>query len=391
MKLTAYLQRMRAYFGRFDVYQLLALPVMLVVLFFSIDFKSTSLQIGIILPLTGEHSQRASNHLNGLVLAARHINELGGINGRKLHLEIRDSLGLAEKTAEQTRDLIYDTSVVALIGGFSPANTRIIQAMAEKAQVPFITGICTHFETTVSGNRFTFRSITDDQAQFEALAEYAAKRFNSKKTSLIYDPELYGPDSAQKYIETCGRFGQQVCAAISYRKGSLNFRRQIETLMTANPDSLVILAPPADSALILRQFREARFAKPVIGGNQLAASEFMNLAGVYSESVVTTLPFNSRAGGQRADYFLSEYSETFAQPADADAAMGYEAGMLMALALKSGESDRLTTRNALAALHGWESAAGSGGFDENGNQVRPAEIAIIKDRQKIPVTMEGLF
>ncbi len=391
MKSPAFVQKLRALAARFDTYQLLAIPMLLLVLSFSIDFNSSNLKIGVVLPLSGEFSLRSQNHLNGLVLAARHINELGGINGRKLALEIKDSQGQAEQTAIITRDLIYDLGVIAIVGGFSPANTRIIQAMTEKAQVPFLTAICTHFEVTSSGNRFTFRSITDDRRQFEALADYAVKRFNSRKPALIYDLELYSPDSAQKYIETCNRLGQQVCAAISYKRGTLNFRRQIETIMSANPDSLAILAPAADSAIILRQFREARFTKPVVGGNQLAASEFMNLAGVYSESVVTTLPFNARAGGQRADYFLSEYAEIFDQPADADAAMGYEALMLLALALKSGETDRLTVRNALAALHGWESVAGSGGFDEDGNQVRPAEIAIIKDRQKIPVTMEGLF
>ena len=391
MKLSEFVALFKTFFARLDIYQLLAVPGLLVVLFYSIDFSSNDMQIGVVLPLSGEHAHRAANHLNGLTLAARHINDLGGINGRRLQLQIRDTHGQSEKTAEATRDLIYENSVFALIGGFSPANTRIIQALAEKAQVPFITGICTHYETTASGNRFTFRSITDDRRQFEALADYALKRFNSRKPALIYDLELYGPDSAQRFIEISNRSGQQVCAAVSYKKGTLNFRRQLDTIMAAAPDLLVILAPAADSAMILRQFREARFARPVIGGNQLAAGEFANLAGVYSESVVTTMPFNPRAGGQRADYFLSEYAETFGQPADADAAMGYEAMMLMALAFKASDLDRNSARNALASLHGWESVAGSGGFDEDGNQVRPAEIAIIKDRQKIPVTMEGLF
>lgn len=379
------------FFKQFDIFQLLALPVLLIILYFSIDIKPSDVSVGVILPLSGEFSPRAQNHLNGLMLAVRHINDIGGINGRKLGLQIKDSLGMAEKTAEITRDLIYENEVIALVGGFSPANTRIIQAMAEKAQIPFLTAICTHFETTSGGSKFTFRSITDDRRQFEALAEYSAKKFNSRKPALIYDLDLYGSDSAQKYIETCTRFNQQVCSAVSYPKGSLNFRKQIETILAANADSLVILAPPADSAMILRQVREARFSHEILGGNQFAASEFMNMAGVYSEEVITTLPFNARLGGQKADYFLTEYYEQYSIQADADAAMGYEALMLMALALKSGEPDRLAVRNALALLHGWESVTGSGGFDEDGNQVRPAEIAIIKDRQKIPITLEGLF
>ena len=47
------------------------MPVLLVVLFYSIDFSSNDMQIGVVLPLTGEHAKRAANHLNGLTLAAR--------------------------------------------------------------------------------------------------------------------------------------------------------------------------------------------------------------------------------------------------------------------------------------------------------------------------------
>ena len=51
----------------------------------------------------------------------------------------------------------------------------------------------------------------------------------------------------------------------------------------------------------------------------------------------------------------------------------------------------LSLREYLASLKVWDSIIGSGGFDEDGNQVRPAEIAIIKERQTIPISMEELF
>ncbi|PKL43228.1 MAG: hypothetical protein CVV41_10945 [Candidatus Riflebacteria bacterium HGW-Riflebacteria-1] len=376
---------------RFDIYQLMSVPVLLLVILYSTEFKNTDIKIGVILPLSGPNALRAISHRNGLELALKHINAQGGINGRKLSLTILDSKGSADLCAEQARDLIYETGVVSLIGGFSPAETRAIQHLSENAQVPFLTALCTHFEITENGSRHTFRSITDDRSQFEALAEFSARRFNCRKPALIYDSNLYGADSAQKFIETSIKFGQQVCTAVSYRPGTLNFRRQIEVILASNPDALVILTPPEDAAVITRQAREARFSHPILGGNQLSAPEFTNLAGVYSEATITTMPFNPRLGGQRADYFLSEYFETYAAQADNDSALGYEALMLKALTLRGGEADRQSIRKGLAQLHGWESVTGSGGFDSNGNQVKPAEIAIIKERQKIPVNLEALF
>lgn len=385
------IRKIKEILARLDIYQLLSIPMVFIILLFSINIKSSAIKIGVILPLSGSDSIRALNHKNGLQLAATHINNLGGINGRKIQLEIRDNGASAEKTAEITRDLIYENEIIALTGGINPEETRVMQFFADKARIPFLTSLCTHFEISAGGSPFVFRSITDDQRQFEALAEFSTRRFNSRKPALIYDNELFGTESAQRYIETCTKFGQQVCIAITYIPGTLNFKKQIELILSSNPDSLIILAPPEESAMILRHAREARFSRPVLGGNAMSASEFISLAGVYSEGSIVTLPFNARLGGQRAEYFLAEYSENFSIQADADAAMGYEALMIMALALRTSEADPVMLRNSLAALHGYESVAGSGGFDANGNQVRPAEIAIIKERQKIPANLEELF
>ena len=122
-----YYYRFVQFLKSLDMYQLLSLPVLLLVMLFSGDFRTTDIRIGVILPLTGSSSLRAGSHRNGLELALKHINAQGGINGRKLCLETRDSRGSASLAAELARDLIYETGVVSLIGGFSPSETRAIQ------------------------------------------------------------------------------------------------------------------------------------------------------------------------------------------------------------------------------------------------------------------------
>jgi branched-chain amino acid transport system substrate-binding protein len=376
---------------KLDIYQILTLFLLLALVWHSIESQPTEVSIGVILPLSGQNAARAESHQKGILLAVEHVNKTGGINGRPLNMLIRDNHDDPAITALATRDLIYENHVLTLLGGISPENTRVIQHLSEKARVPFLTALCTSFELTVNGSEYTFRSITDDKKQFEAICDYAGKRFNAKKPALIYDSQLYDSASAQKFIESALKNGQQVVAAVSYRPETRNYRKQLDIIRAANPDSLFILAPPLESALILRQTRESRFTKPVSGVNPFSTSEFINFAGIYSESSICTLPFNSRLGGQRAEYFLAEFIEKYGHGADSDAAMGYEAIMLTALALKAGEFDKQLIRNNFAAMHGWESVTGSGGFDQQGNQVRPAEIAIIKERQKIPVSMEDLF
>lgn len=382
------LKRTKRYLKKFDKYQLLSIPLLLILLYFSIDLKSNNINIGVILPLTGDFSSRTQKHLNGIKLAVKHINNLGGINNNYISLIIKDNNKI--DTAEATRNLIYDDKVSLLIGGFSSEDTRKIQYLSEKALIPFLTGICTHFETA-KATAYTFRTITDDQQQFEALANYSANKYKIKYPAIIYDSEIYGPESAQRFTEICSKHSQQITNALTFPKGTINFSKQLEQLFKTRPDALVVLAPAADSALIVRQAREIGFNAPILGASQCASSEFIRLAGIYSESLITTLPYNPRAGGQKFDKFLNDYQEAYGYKADSDAATGYESLMILALAIKASKENNISLRDSLMNLKVWDSIIGSGGFDNEGNQVRPAEIAIIKNKQAIPISMEELF
>ena len=243
--------KIKKFIRKLDRFQLLSIPVLLVLIYFSFDFQKNDINIGVVLPLSKDFSVRAQSHLKGIKLAVRHINELGGINNCKVVLRVKDSDNT--DLAESIRDLIYKDKVSLILGGFTSKETRVIQYISEKALVPFITAICTHFETAKSAN-YTFRTITDDQQQFEALSAHSANRFQSKMPAIIYDSDLYGEESAKRYAEICSKHFQQVAFPfLSYKKGTFNFREQLGNLFKFNqkPDSLVILAPAGDSALIV--------------------------------------------------------------------------------------------------------------------------------------------
>ena len=385
-KITKFIKR---FFHRLDFFQLMVIPVLLLLLCFSIDLKSNNINVGVILPLSGNFKHRVQNHLDGINLAIRHINNQGGINNRKIELHIKDSN--VNDITEATRDLIYDSKSEAILGGFTSEETRKIQYISERALIPFITGICTHFEIAQASTH-TFRTITDDQHQFDILSSYSSSRYDIRRPAIIYDMELYGEESARKYSEISAKYYQQITSSVSFSKGTVNFKTHLAELFKSRPDSLVILAPAAESALIVRQAREMRFKNLIIGANQCNSSEFMQLAGIYSEGVITTLPYNPRAGGQLSDNFLNSFQEVYGHQADADAATGYESVMVLAFALENtANNQEQSLRESLASCHGWDSIIGSGGFDNYGNQVRPAEIAIIKEKQAIPVSLEGLF
>ena len=79
-------KRIKKIFRKFDKFQLLAIPILLLLIYFSFDFQKNDINIGVVLPLSGDFSARAESHLKGIKLAVRHINDLGGINNCKVVL-----------------------------------------------------------------------------------------------------------------------------------------------------------------------------------------------------------------------------------------------------------------------------------------------------------------
>lgn len=380
-----------SFIQRLDIYQLMTVPLVLLLLFSLIDFKPMTVRVGIILPISAENSLSTMQMKYGAELAVKHINQSGGINGYKFVPIIAYSEGSALRTAEICRKMIYEQNVMTIIGSVDNQNTKIIKYFCEKASIPFITNTCTSKGIISNGRKFTFRSISDDSKQIDAIVGCLAKRFNCQNVALIYDSNEYEPDILAILDEMTLKHGLKVASCVSCANEKVNFRKQLDIIKTLHVGGIIVLAAPKKSALILRQIREMGMKMPVIGGNGMSDKLFIRFAGIYAESSMGTLPFNARRGKQRAEYFLSEFSDTYSMQADSHAALEYEAVILTSLALKAGYPDKIAVRDAFASMHGWESITGSGGFNENGNQVRPAELAVVREGQAIPVAMEGLF
>ena len=67
-KLKKITKSIKRFFRKLDLFQLLVIPVLLLLLLFSIDFKSNNINIGVVLPLSGGFKNRVQNHLDGINL-----------------------------------------------------------------------------------------------------------------------------------------------------------------------------------------------------------------------------------------------------------------------------------------------------------------------------------
>jgi branched-chain amino acid transport system substrate-binding protein len=143
-----------------------------------------------------------------------------------------------------------------------------------------------------------------------------------------------------------------------------------------NPD--VIFAPGnyGESALLIKQARDLGMDTPILGGDTWEAPEFLSIGGAAVEGAVFSTHFTSEAPvTEVSEVFLADYQAKYGKAANAFAALGYDAYMVILDAIeRAGSADSVAIQQALAETEGFVGATGNITLDENGDAVKSAVI-----------------
>jgi branched-chain amino acid transport system substrate-binding protein len=100
--------------------------------------SSAPIKVGVSLPLTGPFSVPGANFKQSYQLCADLINQAGGIDGRKLRLEISDNRSDPQTTVNQTQRFISSDKVDMLFGTFSTLLAFPAEAIAEQQKMVYL-------------------------------------------------------------------------------------------------------------------------------------------------------------------------------------------------------------------------------------------------------------
>jgi ABC-type branched-subunit amino acid transport system substrate-binding protein len=100
--------------------------------------SAPSVRIGVLVPLSRPGWSEAGRHLlAGLELGVAEVNETGGIAGRPLELDVRDTAADPQKAAASVDDLA-ESGVVALTGEYHSVVARAVATRADRLGLPFL-------------------------------------------------------------------------------------------------------------------------------------------------------------------------------------------------------------------------------------------------------------
>ena len=242
--------------------------------------------------LTGPSAALGTGVQTGIEAAFKEANDAGGVHGRQLTLTSRDDHYESDAAFAQTRALIENDQVFALIGAVGTPTSRAAFPAAHAAGVPFVgplTG-AQFLRTGESDNVLNVRASYHQETRkmVDVLAEAGVSR-----VAVLYQNDSYGVDGltgVQAALE--GQENMDLVASWYYRRNTEAVKGASFRIATADPEAVIIIGAYEPAARAIETLRAKLgtdtifMAVSFVGSNALAAELGDAGEGVYVTQVV---------------------------------------------------------------------------------------------------------
>ena len=216
--------------------------------------SDSEIKIGQTMPYSGPLSS-ASVMAKVELAYFRRLNKQGGINGRRIALISLDDGYSPPKTVEQTRRLVEQEEVLAMMGSFGSSTNAAVQKYLTARKVPQLFLLAgssrwndpAHFPWTMA-------LVPPIRNEGKAHASYVLRRNPTARIAVLYQDDDYGRDYLEGVKERFGpEAAQRIAATASYLPTDPTVDSQIITLEASGADTLFLAATPKFTAQALRK------------------------------------------------------------------------------------------------------------------------------------------
>lgn len=311
--------------------------------------KKEALKIGVILPLSGEEASFGEDVITGLKMAEDQINELGGILGKNVKLEICDD-GTSPDGAKRCFDKLVSQGIKFIIGpATSSAIIRGICGGAENKSCPAVVSnkviIISPSATSpliseLNDGGYIWRTPPSDALQGKVLADYAYDDVGARKVSIIYRNDAYGAKLAEAFGEEFRKKGGETWASVGYSEDkTVDFSSEVAELYKyGDPDGIVIISFVDDGINLLKDLQtyitNTGKRKPYLFGVDGVKDKGISSIGEFVKGMSGTAP---KPSADDPDYksFAEAYKSKFRSEPASFLEHAYDAFFVVALGIEA--------------------------------------------------------
>jgi branched-chain amino acid transport system substrate-binding protein len=226
---------------------------------------------------SGPAAQLGIQMRNGIRAYFEHVNEKGGVHGRRLELVTEDDFYEASRAPAASRKLIEEHRVFALLGYVGTPTGVVHLPVVTQAKVPLV-GMFTGAEALrVPLNRYVFHVRASYYDETEAIVEQVVST-GGKNIAVFYQDDAYGQAGLKGVEIAMAKRKLKISALGTVERNTAKVEGAVKSIHAAKPDAVVMISAYGSCAEFIRQMKRAR-----------SAATFYNVSFVGSKALADAL------------------------------------------------------------------------------------------------------
>jgi branched-chain amino acid transport system substrate-binding protein len=350
--------------------------------------SAAPIPIGVSAPLTAQFAQDGVWMKNGISLAAKQINDRGGIKGRPVRLYFEDDQGPnPTAAANAVTKLITEYNVVAMLGPhFTPAMLPV-EPMLAQYKVPALTG-ATGPVVTQQHNLFVFRVRLNDSSGAALLVKYLVQTLGWKKIGLAYVNTAFGQSGGNAVKAALAQYNIKPAAIQTHLDSTKDFTSQLLKFQQAAVDGIIVWTDDQPGGLIAKQRETLGMKFGLAGSTTFSQPPFLSLAGNAANGVYAITDFVGDNDSAEIVAWKKLYSGVYGEAPELYSSTYYDAMNLLAWAMNQAASiTGPDIREALTKVHDLPGVMTRYSWSASGDMVHSGLITVIKNQRPTVVSV----
>jgi len=241
----------------------------------------TEVVIGVTQPLTGPAAGWGVNITGGMQAWADHINEKGGVHGRKIKLIIKDDGYNPARAVANLQEMKSQIFAVCAQLGSAPCNAA--KDFYPENKIPLITAygnLNIYAHQPKEKQKYYFIAYPNYEDEAEYMATYAMKKLRAKKIAHFYQNDEYGLGAnagIKKALKTQG--GSALVAEVPYEVTERALTTHALKLKESGADLLIMTAMMSSGAIMTKTLAKVGYQPVVMANFPLGAEVMYKIAG----------------------------------------------------------------------------------------------------------------
>ena len=334
--------------------------------------------IGVSLSLTGKYTEMGNMQQKGFLLWEKHVNENGGILGRKIKMVIMDDQSSADQAKTIYTKLIEKDKIDFVIGPYSSSISEAILPITEKHRYPVLLSGASADRLWEKGYQYAFGVYTPASKYTVGFLQMLVN-YQIKDIAIVSADDAFSVTLSSATQTWVKRFRLNEVYFQIFKKGQKDLVDIAFKAKTSGAQAVIVcghLDESIDMRLALKKI--GWYPKAYYASVGPATQQFFTVLKEDANLAFSSSQWEKEAGVKypRGEKFIEAFNQEYEQSPSYHAATAYAAGMILETALeKSGSLDRDGLRDVLAKLDTM-TVIGRYGVDSKGKQKRHFPLII---------------